>query len=188
MTITAPGGFVSPTYHTARAIDEAIVLHEVLPVFRAVRGKIDFREPAVKWAEARELRVARLAPARRDRMAVAVSPRIPGSHDRPLERLDDQMTEADVVKFAELIHSGFNGQAQWRRKGNHEELVIWMLPQAVNYLPPGVTVVAVGNRYNRDGMVQFLLARDWDTERVKVVRSGVREETTIYTTPPEEGT
>lgn len=54
--IRASGGFIAPRlpYHTAAEIDEAVRIHEVLPVFRALMGGLDFRPPEVRWAEERE--------------------------------------------------------------------------------------------------------------------------------------
>lgn len=131
------------------------------------------------------------------------------------------MTEADAVEFARQIHSGFGGQAMWRMacscghidrehvsqggcrrcscwvftRGDHEELHIVLHPDAVNYLPPGVYVIAKGHRYiplGSDGRggtsygVQFMLARDLDSTIDPIVRGGVKEETTVWTSQPEE--
>lgn len=54
--LTAAGGFAPPVlpYHTAWELDHARLLHEVLPIFRAARGGIDFTPPEVRWARARE--------------------------------------------------------------------------------------------------------------------------------------
>jgi hypothetical protein len=120
--------------------------------------------------------------------------RLPARHGQPLEPLE--MSEADIVGFGEQIMSGFRGQAQWRQNGNHEEMVVDLHPDAANYLPPGVYVIAVGRRYKplgpdgRGGTsfgVQFLLGRDLDSTVEKVLRGGVKEETTLYTSPPPEG-
>lgn len=145
--------------------------------------------------------------------------RLPGRHDQPVTPLE--MTEADTVEFARQISTGFDGRAQWRRNcscghragqhregqctkctcrqltyAQHEELVIWLHPDAANYLPPDVYVIAHGNTYEPIGPdgrggtlmgVQFLLGRDYDSGTLKVVRSGVREETTVYTDQPEGG-
>jgi hypothetical protein len=55
-------------------------------------------------------------------------------------------------------------------------------------------VIAVGNRYyplGPDGSggtaygVKFLLGRDLDSGKVPIVRGGVKEETTIWTSRPE---
>lgn len=113
-----------------------------------------------------------------------MSPRIPSRHDMPLEPL--VMNEEDVVNFQIAIASGFGGQAQWRRRGNHERLDLWMHPDAHNYLPEGVTVEATGRRYNPDGHIQFRLIRDYDSAALHVVRSGVRKETEVWTSTPED--
>lgn len=130
------------------------------------------------------------------------------------------MSEADVVTFGQQILSGFGGQAMWRmacscghvdrahvngrcrdcgcvafRDGDHEELHIVLHPDAANYLPPGVYVLAAGSRYipiGEDGRggtsygVQFMLARDLDSTIDPIVRGGVKEETTVWTSRPEE--
>lgn len=145
--------------------------------------------------------------------------RIPSRHGQPLEPLE--MSEADAVTFGEQIHSGFNGQAMWRRpcvcehytfqhheaigrcrdcacqlfrEAEHESLVIELHPDAANYLPPGVYVIAVGNRHRplgpdgRGGTafgVKFILGRDLDSTLNPVLRGGVKEETTVWTSTPE---
>lgn len=131
-----------------------------------------------------------------------MSPRLPGRHDQPLEPME--MTEAAIVQFQHDISSGFDGAAQWRRDctcehakaehqqglggctrctcreytaGQHERLDLWLHPDVVKWLPPGVLVEAVGNQYDRQGFCQFRLVRDHDSSYVMVVRSGVRETT-----------
>jgi hypothetical protein len=104
------------------------------------------------------------------------------------------MSEEDVLAFGEQIHSGFKGQAMWKPAGDHEELVIMLHPDAVNYLPPGVYVIEVGNRYHAlgpDGRggtsfgVKMILGRDLDSTINPVLRGGVKKETTIWTSRPE---
>jgi len=121
--------------------------------------------------------------------------RMPGRHDAPLEPLE--MNEADVLAFGEQIHSGFKGQAMWRPVGDppkHEELVIMLHPDAVNYLPPGVYVIQAGNRYHAlgpDGKggtswgVKLVLGRDLDSSLNPIIRGGVKQETTLWTSQPE---
>lgn len=138
--------------------------------------------------------------------------RLPARHDAPLTPLE--MNEEDVLNFHIAIASGFGGQAAWRRdcacehparehhqavgrcrrctcslfrRSEHSErLDIWLHPDAINYLPDGVKVIAYGNRYDGD-LIQFRLARDLDSGIVEVRRGGVKKETTIWTSPPVEG-
>ncbi len=135
------------------------------------------------------------------------------------------MTEADIVGFGKQIMQGVGGQAPWRRPcvcghfgrehdqfyrckrpgcdckdaraADHEALVVWLHPDAVHYLPPGVYVIEVGNVYEpigEDGRggtsygVQFILGRDLSSDETTVVRGGVKKETTIWTSQPEGDT
>lgn len=145
---------------------------------------------------------------------------LPGRHGQPLTPLE--MSDADALEFAQQIATGYHGRAPWRRlcvcdhpanvhhptggctrctrcrhyqRAGHESLVIWLHPDAVNYLPPDVTVRSVGNSLEPIGSdehgnailgYQYLLVRDLDVGRVAVVRSGVRRETTVYTSPPDD--
>lgn len=145
------------------------------------------------------------------------TPRIPSRHDAPVTPLE--MSEADAVAFAAMVSSGWNGQAPWLRacacnhpakfhardrcmlcscrggfrRADHEVLLIDLHPDAVNYLPPDVTVLQVGNKVKAlgpDGRggtmmgVSMILSRDVSYGRV--IRSGLHEETTVYTSPPDD--
>lgn len=81
------------------------------------------------------------------------------------------------------------------QRAEYEVLSIELHPDAVHYLPPDVRVLQVGNRYRAIGTderggsvmgVVFHLARDLDAGLGRVVRSGVRKETTLYTSPPND--
>ena len=145
--------------------------------------------------------------------------RLPGRHDQPVTPL--QMSVTDAVVFAQQIATGYGGQAPWRRNcqcghasvqhrqdrcrfsgcgcrqlrlAEHEEMVIWLHPDAVNYLPEDVYVIATGNRYEPlgpDGKggqvegVQFLLGRDLGVGKAKVIHGGVRKPTHVFTEQPE---
>jgi hypothetical protein len=132
-----------------------------------------------------------------------VSPRIPGRHDQPLERVD--MTPEAILQFQHDIATGYDGQAQWRRDctcnhakrqhergiggcgmrcgcrqydaGQNERLDLWLHPDAAQWLPEWVVVEAIGNRYSPEGLVQFRLRRDFNSAAVQVVRAGVRQTT-----------
>lgn len=136
--------------------------------------------------------------------------RLPSRHDQPLEPLE--MNEEDALNFRIAIASGYGGQADWMKgcrcghmepkhgdfgcaiagcgcrifvAGAHEFLDLWLHPDSIHYLPEDVVVYAHGRRYNHEGLLQFRLKRDVDSSLVSVVRSGVKKETTIYTSPPE---
>ena len=148
-----------------------------------------------------------------------MSPRLPGRHDQPVTPL--QMSVTDAVVFAQQIASGFGGQAPWRRLCSchhsrtqhrngtgrcrrcrcdqlrlteHEQLVLWLHPDAINYLPEDVYVLAAGTTYEPlgpDGKggvvmgVQYVLARDLGIGS-KAVHSGVRKPTHVFTDEPED--
>lgn len=149
-----------------------------------------------------------------------MSPRLPGRHDQPVTPL--QMSVTDAVVFAQQIASGYGGQAPWRRlcqchhsrtmhrNGSgrckrcrceqlrlteHEQLVIWLHPDAINYLPEDVYVLTAGTSYEplgpdgRGGMVmgvQYVLARDVGGPHAKAVHSGVKKPTHVFTDEPED--
>lgn len=148
------------------------------------------------------------------------SRRGPARHDAPLEPL--QMSVQDAVVFAQQIATGYGGQAPWRRHcqcghpntqhragrcrfsgctcreqraADHEEMVIWLHPDAVNYLPEDVYVIATGHRYEPIGPdgkggqvmgVQFLLGRDLGVAGTPVIHGGVRKTTHVFTDEPED--
>lgn len=148
--------------------------------------------------------------------------RMPGRHDQPVTPL--QMSVQDAVVFAQQIASGFGGQAPWRRlcqchhtsgqhrlrpgganpctrcacqqlrMAEHEEMVVWLHPDAINYLPEDVYVVTHGTKYEpigpdgKGGQImgcQYVLARDL-AGGIKVVHGGVRKTTHVFTEEPED--